>query len=386
MEPHPIFAPGCPLSAVRLSLREEKQTATDDTMTSYRAEYESARRSSRASMAHALFQDTMAYVGETPWHGLGKKVLRQTSAEDMIRAANLDWVMFTQPASGAVQDAKGLWSRRRLMREPVGPEREPVEFGLVGKRYVVVQNRDAFKFFDPLLDTGVATLESAGALHQGQVVWIQARVTKAYEIEVGDEVRPFVLLSTRHDGEGAVTVRFSLTRVVCQNTLNVATKEAKAAYSIPHTGRPAERLRDAGVKVLTKLIDETMDRATRIFDSMRQHSMDSDTIRQFMESIYEPPKPRDGAATTTRRVSIWDRVEERVKAQASGADSAGGETLWGLYNAITFIEDDMAREAGRDGGDMSIALDRIWFGTAAERKLKAFNAAAKLVGETHAGA
>lgn len=337
-------------------------------------------------MAHALFQDTMAYVGETPWHGLGKKVPRQTSAEDMIRAANLDWVMFTQPASGAVQDAKGLWSRRRLMREPVGPEREPVEFGLVGKRYVVVQNRDAFQFFDPLLDTGVATLESAGALHHGEVVWIQARVTKAYEIEVGDEVRPFVLLSTRHDGEGAVNVRFSLTRVVCQNTLNVATKAAKAAYSIPHTGRPAERLRDAGVKVLTKLIDETMDRATRIFDSMRQHDMDNEAIREFMGSIYEPPKPRDGAATTVRRVSMWDRIEERLKAQAAGADSAGGETLWGLYNAITFVEDDMAREAGRDGGDMSIALDRIWFGTAAERKLKAFNAASKIVGEAAAEA
>lgn len=123
-------------------------------------------------MVHALFQDTMAYVGAKPWHGLGKRVSPQTTAEEMIRAANLEWVVFTQPASGATQDANGLWSRRRLMREPVGSEREPVEFGSVGKRYVVLQNCDAFTFFDPLLDTGIAKFESAGALHQGQVVWI----------------------------------------------------------------------------------------------------------------------------------------------------------------------------------------------------------------------
>lgn len=333
---------------------------------------------SEASLAHALFQDTMAYVGETPWHGLGKRVPPQTSAVEMIRAANLDWVMFTQPASGAVQDAKGRWSRRRLLREPVGPEREPVEFASVGSRYVVVQNRDAFNFFDPLLDTGVATLESAGALHQGQVVWIQARIATHYQIAEGDELRPFVLLSTRHDGEGAVNVRFSLTRVVCQNTLNIAMKDGKTAYSITHTGRAADRLRDAGVKVLTTLINETMDRATAIFDRMRAHAMTSSARHDLMRTIYDPP--RDDVQSGGRRITIWERVEQRLKAQASGADCAGADSLWGLYNAMTFVEDDMAREAGRDGGDMSVALDRIWFGTAAERKVKAFNAAAKLVG------
>ena len=52
-------------------------------------------------MAHELEivngEAHMAYVGEVPWHGLGKRVPSDVSPEQMLKAANLDWEVVKRP-------------------------------------------------------------------------------------------------------------------------------------------------------------------------------------------------------------------------------------------------------------------------------------------------
>ena len=124
-------------------------------------------------MAHALFRDRMAYVGDRPWHRLGTKVPGGTSTADFLGAAGLDWQVSVVPARGAKrgpptrQHPAGRWNRYEIQREALDREPEPVALGIVSYRYVPLQNRDAFAFFDPLLESGWASLETAGALNDG---------------------------------------------------------------------------------------------------------------------------------------------------------------------------------------------------------------------------
>ena len=45
---------------------------------------------------------SMAYAGEVPWHGLGKKVLPDLTPEQMLEEANLDWTVSKVPAYATV--------------------------------------------------------------------------------------------------------------------------------------------------------------------------------------------------------------------------------------------------------------------------------------------
>src|SRR6476646_208313 len=161
-------------------------------------------------MAHALFQDRMAYVGETPWHGLGKKVPATVNASEMICAANLNWSVDKLPAPGArlLDPENEIYERYLIVRQPVGDEAEGMALALVGRGYEPLQNVDAFTFFEPFIDNKWATFETAGALGNGERVWVLARLNGDMIIAADDVVERYLLLSNTHDGSGAVTVRF----------------------------------------------------------------------------------------------------------------------------------------------------------------------------------
>ena len=88
--------------------------------------------------------ETMMYVREKPWHGLGVEVSEAPNSEDALRFAGLDWNVRQENvfnSRGGV--IKGFKANVRDSDDSV--------LGVVGDRYKVVQNRDAFKFTDELI-------------------------------------------------------------------------------------------------------------------------------------------------------------------------------------------------------------------------------------------
>jgi hypothetical protein len=131
-------------------------------------------------MSHNLFNDQMAWVGSTPWHGLGQCVPPNVTAEVMIKAAGLDWKVRKDPAAGARLDiTRGSYDRYLLMRDPVGSEAASVALGMVKGGYHILQNIEAFHFFQPFIDKGYARYESAGALGNGERVWVLAKLANS---------------------------------------------------------------------------------------------------------------------------------------------------------------------------------------------------------------
>src|SRR5262245_30448563 len=146
----------------------------------------------------------MMYVGEVPWHGLGTQLTEPPTAEEAIRAAQLDWEVGLKP----VYCADGehyceIPNKKAVVRLDMWGKSGCKPFGLVGDDYKVLQNRDAFRFFDPLLKTKELAFETAGALGDSERVWVMARLKSNATIAKDDEIERYLLLSTGHDGKTA---------------------------------------------------------------------------------------------------------------------------------------------------------------------------------------
>jgi phage/plasmid-like protein (TIGR03299 family) len=169
--------------------------------------------------------DSMFSVRQTPWHGLGA-VLDQppTTIAEAIERSGLSWRVEREPIAidrGDVatvddwwlprcEEISGWWANVRQDTREV--------LGIVGERYRIVQNVEAFQFVDQLIGSAMH-FETAGSLNDGCRVWVLARLPEHIEVG-GDPVRPFVLLMNSHDGSTAVVAASTPVRVVCMNTLN----------------------------------------------------------------------------------------------------------------------------------------------------------------------
>ena len=320
-------------------------------------------------MSHELFQDQMAFVGEKPWHGLGTLVPPDVSAAEMISVANLDWKVRKEPAPGArlIDEKKEHYDRYVMERDPVGEEKEAVALAIVGRAYKPLQNTDAFKFFEPFIEDKWAKFHSAGALGNGERVWVLARLNEQIVVGKDDVIDRYLLLSNTHDGSGAVTIRFTPIRVVCQNTLNYAQKGGKGIISVRHTRHVLDRLKRAQAEELRRLVDTVFSEADTLFGQMAAREIKVEDVDRYLELLF-PRTARQKARN--EQPERWTRIKNILDDEAVTPRETH-RTLWALYNAVVRDEDyRTTREATADA-----RLERVWFGRGQDLKLKALELA-----------
>lgn len=165
--------------------------------------------------------ETMMYVGETPWHGLGTRLDKVATSEEAIIAAGLDWNVELLP----IEMIKGMTHTAIPDRYAVARETDGRVFYLSGKVYRPLQNRKAFEFFDEIVGEKLAIYHTAGSLKDGAIIWILAKLPKDLVIK-NEQIEAYLLLSNNHDGTAAIRIFFTKIRVVCHNTLQMALNSA----------------------------------------------------------------------------------------------------------------------------------------------------------------
>jgi phage/plasmid-like protein (TIGR03299 family) len=165
----------------------------------------------------------MMYVGAEPWHGLGQKLDGPATSVEAIQAAHLDWDVIKVPLftkqRGRYRD---IPNRFGVVRADKSSKGDTAVLGIVGASYKPFQNRQAFAWFDGIVGEGKAIYHTAGALGEGERVWILAKLPGEIRVLGDDVVNKFLLLSNSHDGESSIQVKFTPIRVVCNNTLTMA--------------------------------------------------------------------------------------------------------------------------------------------------------------------
>lgn len=217
--------------------------------------------------------ESMFYVRETPWHGLGTKVMQAPDAKNALKMAGLDWTVEQEPIYTDGEYIEGYKANIRSSDRKV--------LGVVTDRYKVVQNEEAFAFTDELLGEGVR-YETAGSLQEGRKVWMLARMPQEFVI-LGDRISPYLVFSNSHDGSGAIRVAVTPIRVVCNNTLNLALDTAKRSWSMIHTGDIKSKMEEARDTLF--MADYYMENLGMEFEELRKKKLDDRKVKEYIEVL-----------------------------------------------------------------------------------------------------
>ena len=244
--------------------------------------------------------ESMFYVREKPWHGLGTMVAEAPDSTAALRLAGLDWNVvqkdiMTVGGSGIIPGFKAN------VRDTDGSV-----LGIVTDRYRVVQNTEAFSFTDALLGEGVR-YETAGSLQGGRRTWILARLPHQYIIN-GEEISPYLVFMNAHDGSGAIKAAMTPVRVVCQNTLNLALSTAKRSWSFNHTGDVNGKLDEARDTLL--YAGQYMAELGKTFGKLGRIKLSDGKVMEFISSLI----PDADGGTVQQRRNIR-KMQEDLKAR-----------------------------------------------------------------------
>lgn len=179
---------------------------------------------------------------------------------------------------------------------------------------------DAFSFFDPIVDQKTATFEAAGALGAGERIWVLAKMPEVIKVVHGDECAKYLLLSNIHSDQGAVIVKFTTIRVVCQNTLLWVLQDGQQAFRIQHSLKMADRL--AEVSRLIAAAKAAYEQAANADDYLG--ALFPCTEAQNKQTG-DPPKWTE----------IKKLLREKDALKMLGVEGA----LWAAYNAVICFED-----------------------------------------------
>ncbi|MDZ7697733.1 MAG: DUF932 domain-containing protein [Deltaproteobacteria bacterium] len=317
-------------------------------------------------MAHEV--ESIMYVGATPWHGLGVAIPdgEKLSIEKAIVASGLDWEVelrnvFTEDENGARRDIPEHYASCRTSDSAI--------LGIVGKGYTPLQNMEAFKWFQPFLDSGEATLETAGSLRGGSRVWVLARIRRDPMV-VGkeDRVRHYILLSNSHDGSLAVRVGFTPIRVVCNNTLCLA-HESKASklLRVKHTTRILENLEE--VREIIDLAHEEFAETVEQYRSLASRQINTTDLVKYVRVVFGlKEKPRTPAQQKQEKI-----VPNVIQLFENGrGNRIAGRTYWGAYNAVNEYLNYFR------GKTQDNTLNSLWYGNSAALNKKALERAMEM--------
>ena len=265
--------------------------------------------------------ESMFYVRETPWHGLGTRVIEAPTSKEALIAAGLDWRVRQEPIYTGTEEL--IDGYRANVRET-----DRKVLGVVTERYKVIQNEEAFAFTDALLGEGVR-YETAGSLQGGRKVWVLAHMPHEYIIS-GERISPYLLFSNTHDGSGAVKVALTPIRVVCNNTLNLALSTAKRCWSTIHTGDIQNKMQEAKNTLL--LAETYMDSLGRELENLRMKKLNDKQVMEYIEILLPI---EDGS--TPQQIRNMKRLQEDMKARYFDAPDLkeGGKNAYRFVNAVS---------------------------------------------------
>ena len=265
--------------------------------------------------------ESMFYVRETPWHGLGTKVKEAPTSNDALILAGLNWQVLQEPIFTATNEP--IEGYKANIRDS---DRKPL--GVVTSRYKVIQNNEAFAFTDELLGEGVR-YETAGSLQGGKKVWLLAHMPHEYIIS-GEQISPYLVFSNTHDGSGAVRVAVTPVRVVCNNTLNLALDTAKRSWSMIHTGDIRGKLQEASDTLF--LAEKYMENLGKEIEKLRATSISDEQVKEYIELLL--PVEKDATAIQEKNIR---RLRDDMRSRYYDAPDlqAVGNNAYRFVNAVS---------------------------------------------------
>ena len=316
-------------------------------------------------------------VNEKPWHNLGQIVTDYPNSKEALKYAGLDYEVVKRKIYTHDGDlGKGL---DFLIRDIEIPNHQATirtdtnqVLGVVGKDYEIVQNVDAFAFFDSIVGGDGIQYETAGALGNGERIFITAKLPSYIKVGKDDLIEQYLFLTTSHDGFGSITAAFTPIRIVCNNTLNAALQNQSNAIKIRHTANAKDRLTMA--HTVMGISNQLSIQLEALFNRWAKIPILDSGVKKLIQKALAPNKE------TIQNISLGNinsayfekmcdsAYEYAMSNETQDMDTTKG-TLFGAYNAVTGYFQNV-----RTYKDSETKLkSMMWGGLAQTRTQKAFN-------------
>ncbi|WP_335974336.1 DUF932 domain-containing protein [Acinetobacter calcoaceticus] len=348
-------------------------------------------------MAHQI--ETMAFVGQTPWHGLGNQLSQNQPIEIWAQQAGMDWRIESSNVSYMAKNERGqnilmpYEEQRVLYRSDTH-----APLSVVSQRYQEVQPKEILEFYRDLTEQSGFELETAGILKGGRKFWALARTGQSTALKGKDVSNGYILLATACDGTLATTAQFTSVRVVCNNTLSIAIRgqtSGEGVVKVPHSTKfDAEKIKQQlGVSIRTwdehmyemKQLSQrkvTQQEAAAYFDavfnntSLSTTEQDESIIRLYRNVAR--PQPTHSSKTDNKAEPngrAMSKVMTMFNGHGRGAElTSAKDTAYGLLCSITEFVDHERRAISTDH-----RMDSAWFGVGANLKQGGLEQALRMV-------
>lgn len=329
-------------------------------------------------MAHQLnfnqLNKTWSFAShsEKAWHGLGQIVDNAMTAEEAIKLANLDYTVekadvFMKTKDNSDIQVDGYFSTYRTDTNQY--------LGMVKSRYEIVQNKDAFGFFDSIIDSGEAIFQTAGALGNGERIFLLAKLPDDFVIGT-EKIEKYILLTNSHNGTSSVLAGLTNVRVVCNNTLQAALNGLENKVSISHIVGAKDKIKEA-YKVMGIASKYNL-QVEQMFNQMLDVKMSEGDLATYFTKVLKPDYISiDGLTQTEMSTRLQNAVDMTLDFTYNHPTQQTNETkgtLWGAYNAISGVYN-----YGKNYKNSEDKFTQQFFGTANKKMIKSFDEALALI-------
>jgi phage/plasmid-like protein (TIGR03299 family) len=305
-------------------------------------------------MAHLLEsvngETAFASFRQPAWHGLGEVFTEEVSTTEMLQKAKLNnWNVRLEDIE-IPTDFDSDKNYSFVVRDNPFTKGNKDVLGVVGERYVPLQNEDLFDFADNLLDAG-GRWETAGSIKGGRVVFGALALERETVLDkngVADKINTYLLVNTSHDGSIAIQASITPVRVVCANTLNLALGNrgrggsVKQSFKIRHTQTAQGKV--AVAREALGLANAYMDEFDKMASAMIEKEITKAQFDQIVNLAYPMPKDDAKKVSITKHANKIDLINDIYVGDFNNTIAG---TAWGALNALTERLD--WHRAGRKG-------------------------------------
>ena len=320
-------------------------------------------------MAHLV--ETMAYVGSTPWHGLGNQLTENQPLDVWAKEAGMDWTIREAPVRFIAGNDAYTGSIMTFPENKVLFRSDTnAPLSVVSQRYQVVQPSAILEFYRDLTEVSGFELETAGVLKGGRKIWALAKTGQSMALKGNDVTNGYILLATACDGTLATTAQFTSIRVVCNNTLAVALANGnRGVVKVPHnTSFDAQAVKkQLGISV------SAWDEFMYGLKNLSERKVKPAEAQNYVWRVFNDGSNKSSTSSSNERAMA--KVMALFEGGGQGADlSSAKGTAFGLLNSITEFVDHERRALNPDN-----RLDSAWFGQGAAIKQKALDEALLMI-------
>ena len=277
-------------------------------------------------------------VKSKAWHGLGQIVEDYPTSREALQFAGLDFTVIKKPNIHRLDNGDEIISHTSFFTSRT--DNNAILGDRLGADYEVVQNTDAFAFFDAIIGGDGIQYETAGALGNGSKIFITAKLPDYIKVGKDDLIEKYLFLTTSHDGYGSITAAFTPIRIVCANTLSAAMNNHSNAVKIRHTANAKDRLEQAHkvMGISNKLSVEL----EAIFNHWAKVRITDPEVKKLIQLAMVPNKEvlhnlqtgKDDELSTCYKNMVDAVYEYSMSSPTQYTETTKG-TVFGAYNAVT---------------------------------------------------